>query len=110
MNGWRARSMDMSMTAPMRKPSRIPFFTQALTRQPVGEAASGSAARDFAAIQRVLEFAEEPEMRLRCIEPEARQTTVQFAAGSMNSLMRRRGPSRAIAPSNSSRSSDSSTA
>ena len=30
---------------PMRKPRRIPFFTQALVRQPVGEAGSGSAAR-----------------------------------------------------------------
>ena len=32
-------------TAPMRKPSRIPFFTQAFTRQPVCAEASGSAAR-----------------------------------------------------------------
>src|SRR6266705_1940538 len=32
-------------TLPMRKPTRIPFLTQALTFQPVGEAASGSAAR-----------------------------------------------------------------
>src|SRR5215831_12417796 len=36
----------MSMLTPMRKPSRMPFFTQALTRQPVGLAASGSAARN----------------------------------------------------------------
>src|ERR1039458_9332328 len=27
----------MSMIPPMRKPSRMPFFTQALTRQPVGD-------------------------------------------------------------------------
>src|SRR5580765_8566217 len=36
----------MSMLTPMRNPSRMPFFTQALTRQPVGLAASGSAARN----------------------------------------------------------------
>src|ERR1700675_3769992 len=35
----------MPTTAPMRNPSRIPFFTQAFTRQPVGELTSGSAAR-----------------------------------------------------------------
>src|SRR6185437_16328139 len=34
-----------STIAPIRKPSRIPFFTQALTRQPVGAVESGSAAR-----------------------------------------------------------------
>src|SRR5271154_3898336 len=37
--------MDMSVTAPMRNPSRMPFFTQALTRQPDGDFSSGSAAR-----------------------------------------------------------------
>src|ERR1700733_9476656 len=35
----------ISSSAPRRKPSRIPCLTQAFTRQPVGEAASGSAAR-----------------------------------------------------------------
>src|SRR6266478_8373989 len=37
--------MDISTALPMRKPSKIPFFTQALTRQPVSDAGSGSAAR-----------------------------------------------------------------
>src|SRR5277367_1014964 len=37
--------MDMSVMAPMRKPRRMPFFTQALTRQPDGDFSSGSAAR-----------------------------------------------------------------
>src|SRR5262249_30724252 len=37
--------MLISMITPMRKPSRIPFFTQAFTRHPVGADASGSAAR-----------------------------------------------------------------
>src|ERR1019366_3890274 len=36
---------DMSTLMPMRKPTRMPFLTQALTRQPVAVAASGSAAR-----------------------------------------------------------------
>ena len=44
-NGWRDRSSERSTIAPMRKPSRTPFFTQALTRQPEGCAESGSAAR-----------------------------------------------------------------
>src|ERR1041385_7005851 len=35
----------MSTFVPMRKPSRMPFFTHKFTRQPVGLAASGSAAR-----------------------------------------------------------------
>ena len=29
-------STDISTMPPMRKPSRMPFFTQAFTRQPVG--------------------------------------------------------------------------
>src|ERR1700691_4448051 len=37
--------MDMSAMAPMRKPSRMPFFTQALTRHPEGDFSSGWAAR-----------------------------------------------------------------
>src|SRR5579883_681875 len=41
----------ISTMAPMRKPSRIPFFTHALTRQPVGEAASGWAARTRPALR-----------------------------------------------------------
>src|SRR5438128_1607786 len=35
----------MSTMSPKRKPRRMPCFTQTLTRQPVGEEASGSAAR-----------------------------------------------------------------
>ena len=34
--GWRAASTDISTTPPMRKPSRMPFLTQAFTRQPLG--------------------------------------------------------------------------
>ena len=44
-NGCRAASTDMSTIPPMRNPSRIPFFTHGLTRQPVFEDESGSAAR-----------------------------------------------------------------
>src|SRR5689334_19714686 len=44
-NGCRTRSTDMSTSLPMRNPSRIPFFTHAFVRQPVFDAASGSAAR-----------------------------------------------------------------
>src|SRR5579883_1494507 len=40
-----AASRDISTMEPMRKPRRIPFLTQALTRQTVGEEGSGSAAR-----------------------------------------------------------------
>ena len=79
MNGWRARSTDMSTTAPMRNPSRIPFFTHALTRQPVGEAASGSAARTSPRLTAALNSRKSRKMLLRCIEPEARQTIAQFA-------------------------------
>src|ERR1700733_10473023 len=39
------RSADMSTIEPMRKPSKIPFFTQPFTRHPVFAAGSGSAAR-----------------------------------------------------------------
>ena len=35
----------MSTTSPKQKPTRMPCFTQTLTRQPVGEDGSGSAAR-----------------------------------------------------------------
>src|SRR5260370_41332897 len=35
----------MGTIAPIRKPSRMPFLTQPFTRQPLGEAVSGSAAR-----------------------------------------------------------------
>src|ERR1039458_4749768 len=35
----------MSTLMPIRKPTRMPFFTHALTRQPVADAGSGSAAR-----------------------------------------------------------------
>src|SRR5450432_358962 len=44
-NGCLPAPPDISTTSLIRKPSRIPFFTQAFTRQPVGEDASGSAAR-----------------------------------------------------------------
>src|SRR5271156_2931856 len=37
--------MDMSVITPMRNPRRMPFFTQALTRQPDDDCSSGSAAR-----------------------------------------------------------------
>src|ERR1700691_4586272 len=37
--------MDISTVAPMRKPSRMPFFTHGFTRQPVAVDESGSAAR-----------------------------------------------------------------
>src|SRR5436190_14081623 len=43
--GCRIEWTDMSTTAPMRKPRRMPFLTQPLTRQPLGVEGSGSAAR-----------------------------------------------------------------
>src|SRR6185503_12305235 len=44
-NGWRVESIDISTTAPMRNPSRMPFLTQPFTRQPLLAAVSASAAR-----------------------------------------------------------------
>src|SRR5688572_27321802 len=44
-NGQRPRATPMSTTSPNRKPRRMPCFTQTLTRQPVGDAESGSADR-----------------------------------------------------------------
>src|SRR5580692_4900795 len=44
-NGCLAASMDISTVAPIRKPSKMPFLTQAFTRQPVFADESGSAAR-----------------------------------------------------------------
>ena len=41
----RPPSIDTSTRSPQRNPTRIPCFTQVLTRQPVGADASGSAAR-----------------------------------------------------------------
>ena len=49
--------------SPIRNPSRMPFFTQAFTRQPVGEPASGSAART-ALEERRREFLEGCEILL----------------------------------------------
>src|SRR5690349_1773899 len=46
----------MATTAPMRKPSRMPFLTQLFTRQPVGELASGSAARILPSFNPSLNF------------------------------------------------------
>src|SRR5712692_1159578 len=43
--GCRTGSTDMSTTAPIRNPSRIPFLTQPFTRQPLLADVSGSAAR-----------------------------------------------------------------
>src|SRR5258708_30068328 len=43
--GWRTVSIDISMTVPIRNPSRMPFFTHGFTRQPNFDAGSGSAAR-----------------------------------------------------------------
>src|SRR5579872_6688604 len=45
-----AAPRDISTVAPIRNPSRMPFFTQALTRQPFGALASGSAARTSPAL------------------------------------------------------------
>ena len=41
----RPPSIDTSTRSPQRNPTRMPCFTQVLTRQPVGADASGSAAR-----------------------------------------------------------------
>src|SRR5882762_2586218 len=42
-------AMPMSTMSPKRNPSRMPCFTQTLTRQPVGDDASGSAERELVA-------------------------------------------------------------
>src|ERR1035438_236445 len=47
---------DISVLTPMRNPSRMPFLTQALTRQPVAAAASGSAARTMPALRAARNF------------------------------------------------------
>src|SRR4051812_33598204 len=47
---------DMSTTPPIRNPRRMPFFTQALTRQPVGEDESGSAARILPSLSAILNW------------------------------------------------------
>ena len=53
------RSIDMSTIAPKRKPSRMPFFTQALTRQPVWRRGIGLGGADRCrAFSAVLEIAE----------------------------------------------------
>ncbi len=43
--GCRERSIDISTIVPMRSPSRIPFLTHGVTRQPFLADASGCAAR-----------------------------------------------------------------
>src|SRR5208282_228022 len=43
--GCRDASIDISTITPIRKPIKIPFFTQELTRHPVADDGSGSAAR-----------------------------------------------------------------
>ena len=59
-------STDISTMPPMRKPSRMPFFTQAFTRQPVGAERSGSAARMRPSVQRVFEIGRRGGSALRC--------------------------------------------
>src|ERR1039457_2642722 len=51
---------DMSILMPMRKPTRMPFLTQALTRQPVAAAGSGSAARMRPAVSAMRKAAKTP--------------------------------------------------
>jgi hypothetical protein len=48
--------MDMSTVTPMRKPIKMPFFTQAFTRHPVLVEGSGSAARISPAFSACLNF------------------------------------------------------
>src|ERR1039458_4306191 len=50
----------MSTLMPMRKPTRMPFLTQALTRQPVAVAGSGSAARMRPAVSAMRKAAKTP--------------------------------------------------
>src|ERR1039458_5627274 len=50
----------MSTLMPMRKPTRMPFLTQALTRQPVAVAGSGSAARMRPAVSAMRKAAKPP--------------------------------------------------
>src|ERR1035441_3778558 len=51
---------DMSTLMPMRKPTRMPFLTHALTRQPVAVAGSGSAARMRPAVSAMRKAAKTP--------------------------------------------------
>src|SRR5262245_51667886 len=50
----------MSVLTPMRKPSRMPFLTHAFTRQPVGLAGSGSAARMRPSLSEMMKAAKTP--------------------------------------------------
>ena len=79
-NGWRAGSMDMSTTAPMRNPSRMPFFTQAFTRQPLCADASGSAARIAPAFSACFEALEQREMFVGVRARVFRRTAVSISA------------------------------
>src|SRR5580704_11790108 len=54
--GCRTVLMDMSTVTPMRKPIKIPFFTQVFTRQPILTDGSGSAARTSPAFNACLNF------------------------------------------------------
>ena len=47
----------------MRKPSRMPFFTQAFTRQPLFDARIGLGSSNLAAVQRFFEAREGVEVR-----------------------------------------------
>ena len=59
----------MSTIAPMRNPSRMPFFTQPLTRQPVLARGVGLGRADGAGVQRCLELLQRDGSALRCIRP-----------------------------------------
>ena len=61
-SGWRTGSIDISTIEPMRKPSRMPFLTQAFTRQPVFEEASGSAERIAPAFRASLNRSKRPKV------------------------------------------------
>ena len=60
-NGWRIGSTDMSTMPPMRKPIRMPFLTQPLTRHPLASEV-GLGGADLACVERGFELLKQGKM------------------------------------------------
>ena len=76
-NGCRSGSIDISTIEPIRKPTRMPFLTQPFTRQPLGSAASGSAARIAPAFSACFEVGEQREVFRRVFAPVGYRKALQ---------------------------------
>ena len=82
----------MSTIAPRRKPSRMPFFTQPLTRQPVLAAGVGLGGADRAGVQGALELVEEAEVLFGVLRRLVVEELLRFVAEAFEQVRGLRAP------------------